>query len=651
MLKLEYEIEGQTISIPLKDGTFLVGRADTCDIVIKNPSVSKQHLRLTVSGDRVEFRDLGSANGTFLNGKRLENCVLVPGDVLRLGKVTIRVVGGGRPLDFTPSPPSPHAEETPPAEGFILATPPSSSPAGAIVPSSPTLARAAVEIVPPSSALPNAEKKKKILFGVAGGVILLLVVLLLIPSSSPSKPPEKPKSRITTADDYWQAMSEGARAFKRGDYENAYKLWSEMDTQWKAAREKNPELRRLFVGEIYARVAEPFLQAGKGEPPAGDWNKLREELLDLEEQGALPADLSEFTVDVLAMICSKENRNQRTFFEAQRLKEKGLFDEAKQKYQEISPGSVYSRFIEAAIEACDLGKFKAAKERAIRASERGALEEAIREGEEALKMKPDAELESLIHRWRVVVKIEGMLDEIRRYIVAGKIEDIEKAKALLERLCEEYPDEPLIVKEKEGILKTIEERLFSAAIENYYRSGDTAALEEMRAKANDSLTVRNIFDKYDRIQAEFKAANEAEAKGEFVEMHERWKKILQIEPDTENAFRKRAALLLEQKSEAWIAEKEYELARQAITKGEYGKARKKLSLAAKHGISIAAEVEMLQKRGVTLFNEGINLYHQKQYALAKERLFQARDCFEPTDEWFEKIDKRIREYKFEPSNE
>ena len=58
----------------LRLGTLLVvGRAPTSDIAIFDPTISRRHAEVQIDESGVHVRDLGSSNGTFLNGNRLEN--------------------------------------------------------------------------------------------------------------------------------------------------------------------------------------------------------------------------------------------------------------------------------------------------------------------------------------------------------------------------------------------------------------------------------------------------------------------------------------------------------------------------------------------------------------------------------------------------
>lgn len=73
-------------------GTFVFGRASTVDVVVDHPTVSQRHCQLTVElGKGIRLLDLGSANGTELNGRRVSTGFVAPGDVLKLGEAVVLV--------------------------------------------------------------------------------------------------------------------------------------------------------------------------------------------------------------------------------------------------------------------------------------------------------------------------------------------------------------------------------------------------------------------------------------------------------------------------------------------------------------------------------------------------------------------------------
>jgi pSer/pThr/pTyr-binding forkhead associated (FHA) protein len=80
----------------LKDvRTLVVGRGLTSDIAIYDPTISRRHAELVVGSDGVQVKDLGSSNGTFINGARITASRLALEDTVTFGKVVFRLTTPG----------------------------------------------------------------------------------------------------------------------------------------------------------------------------------------------------------------------------------------------------------------------------------------------------------------------------------------------------------------------------------------------------------------------------------------------------------------------------------------------------------------------------------------------------------------------------
>ena len=71
-------------------GTMLVGRDPECEISHADPRLSRRHAEFRVTAEGVRLRDLGSRNGTHVNGRIVDEVVLTPGDVVQIAHLTIR---------------------------------------------------------------------------------------------------------------------------------------------------------------------------------------------------------------------------------------------------------------------------------------------------------------------------------------------------------------------------------------------------------------------------------------------------------------------------------------------------------------------------------------------------------------------------------
>lgn len=88
-LKGEYP-SGEHVRFSLLGERISIGR--TGDISLTEPSVSRNHAVLTWNGDAWRVTDVGSRNGTYVNGVSVQRKLIVPGDVVRFGRVNLRLV-------------------------------------------------------------------------------------------------------------------------------------------------------------------------------------------------------------------------------------------------------------------------------------------------------------------------------------------------------------------------------------------------------------------------------------------------------------------------------------------------------------------------------------------------------------------------------
>jgi pSer/pThr/pTyr-binding forkhead associated (FHA) protein len=104
----------------VKDMT-LIGRDEECDIRLDHKSVSKLQCVVVKTDGLLLIRDLGSTNGTRVNGQRVRRAALLPGDNLSVANLKY-VVKFGAALDAEP-PPEPHDAAKPSAAAVRNALP------------------------------------------------------------------------------------------------------------------------------------------------------------------------------------------------------------------------------------------------------------------------------------------------------------------------------------------------------------------------------------------------------------------------------------------------------------------------------------------------------------------------------------------------
>ena len=103
MPKLTIRLEtGESISHDLVEETHTIGRAPENSIRLEDTSVSGRHAELVSVGENCYLKDLGSTNGTLVNGQPVQETQLRAGDRIRFGKVEAcyecETVSGAEPL-------------------------------------------------------------------------------------------------------------------------------------------------------------------------------------------------------------------------------------------------------------------------------------------------------------------------------------------------------------------------------------------------------------------------------------------------------------------------------------------------------------------------------------------------------------------------
>lgn len=95
--------------IPLLKQRLLVGRRESCDVVLRFANVSAHHCQLRIEEGYWYVKDLNSRNGTKVNGQRITRCRLEPGNILSVAKHQYEIQYS--PLDLGAIGPPPRDEE------------------------------------------------------------------------------------------------------------------------------------------------------------------------------------------------------------------------------------------------------------------------------------------------------------------------------------------------------------------------------------------------------------------------------------------------------------------------------------------------------------------------------------------------------------
>ena len=70
----------------------IIGRSSELEMVLIEDMVSRHHAKITTTNDEITIEDLGSTNGTFVNGEKITKCKLKEGDRILIGTSIIKLV-------------------------------------------------------------------------------------------------------------------------------------------------------------------------------------------------------------------------------------------------------------------------------------------------------------------------------------------------------------------------------------------------------------------------------------------------------------------------------------------------------------------------------------------------------------------------------
>ncbi len=89
LVVLEGFYEG--LELPIDRRRLVIGRGHNADYVLSDPTISRAHAVVGVGDDGCFVQDLGSTNGTLVNGERADRACLREGDEIQMGKLRFRV--------------------------------------------------------------------------------------------------------------------------------------------------------------------------------------------------------------------------------------------------------------------------------------------------------------------------------------------------------------------------------------------------------------------------------------------------------------------------------------------------------------------------------------------------------------------------------
>jgi len=173
LVLLSQGLTGRTHELTVDKTT--IGRVEDNSFPITEPSVSSHHCEVLMRGPEVVVKDLNSTNGTYINGEKVSESVLKPGQILRLGQVEMRLEVEGAP---PPAGAKRHVDTTMVIQRGVSLT------------ELETGARTAFDTANKGFAKKDNKGNRLFLIGaiVIGVVIVALVLIALMTASKPATP-------------------------------------------------------------------------------------------------------------------------------------------------------------------------------------------------------------------------------------------------------------------------------------------------------------------------------------------------------------------------------------------------------------------------------------------------------------------------------
>ncbi len=164
------------------EGTNVIGRDPHCDIIVGGAHVSRRHAEFQIRSGQLWVKDLGSSNGTFVNGKRNDETALQNGDEVKFDAMIFKVVGPAESVAASDFEDEAERTQFRPVVNVPAAKPAAKNPSPVPVSQVPKPAVAAPKVAPPAPvSAPVAEPSPSMSPTEAkNGMGMLVIVVLII---------------------------------------------------------------------------------------------------------------------------------------------------------------------------------------------------------------------------------------------------------------------------------------------------------------------------------------------------------------------------------------------------------------------------------------------------------------------------------------
>ena len=97
-----FRSDGSQKIFPLQSNVTVIGRRHDCDLRIPLSQISRRQCKLSKKEQSIQIHDLNSRNGTYVNGSRVQESDMRPGDYIKIGPLTFVLQIDGQPEKISP---------------------------------------------------------------------------------------------------------------------------------------------------------------------------------------------------------------------------------------------------------------------------------------------------------------------------------------------------------------------------------------------------------------------------------------------------------------------------------------------------------------------------------------------------------------------
>lgn len=542
-------VKGMTASTRDLKGRLSLGTQDDNSLVLTGDGISRNHTEIVVKDGKWVVRDLASRNGTYVNGKKVDEHVLADGDSIQIGSVG---------LTFASSASSPAAAAVAPAGRKEAAAAP---------PPSKTAADPAAD----------AKRKKMLLIGI--GVVGLIVVFGLLANM---KDPEEagggnggePNGGAAAAakfeEDAWAAWGEVYTAMDGSEYKGAAGALNAVRDLYKGAEQDEAEVK------AWAKVIDQFQAAGvrcvnlNGQ----GWDELK---ATLDAAAAAGPFMAKYAEDRSAW-CIESKKVWEDMSLAQEAENLKKWADAVAHYRAVPDGhACYGDLAKQALKnAMDQWK-KDYVDKLNQLDNAGDYEQCVATHKDMLKNIPDSKGDrKLFERYE---KWNNNLSASRRKKAADQLIAQGKYEEALRELDAAVTTDDKLLAEIEKLRGQAMAGGTVSEVNKLYKEGKADEALARLGEVADQPILAQLKQKITRVVNAYKDAQAAEERKDFVTAKRWWNEIVSAEEERDNFYRLTAeqkagfdptaqAAELTQQADGKMANDDYvgarELAEQAI---------------------------------------------------------------------------------------